>query len=40
MMMINDVFTLEDFQIFKSYIDYKINSFSDLGEILNEILLG
>lgn len=39
MMMINDVFTLEDFQIFKSYIDYKINSFSDLGEILNEIFL-
>lgn len=37
-MMINDVFTLEDYQTFKSYIDYKINSFSDLGEIVNEIL--
>jgi FMN phosphatase YigB (HAD superfamily) len=33
-MMINDVFTLEDFQTFKSYIDYKINSFSDLGAFL------
>lgn len=39
-MMINDVFTLEDFQTFKSYIDYKINTFSDLGEVVNEILYG
>lgn len=34
-MMINDVFTLDDYQIFSSYIDYKINSFSELLKTLN-----
>jgi 2-hydroxy-3-keto-5-methylthiopentenyl-1-phosphate phosphatase len=32
-MMLNSVFTLEDYQIFSSYIDYKINSFTELLEI-------
>jgi beta-phosphoglucomutase-like phosphatase (HAD superfamily) len=31
-MMLNDVFTLEDYQIFSLYIDYKINSFTELLE--------
>lgn len=29
-MMINDIFTLKDYDIFHSFINYKINSFADL----------
>jgi len=29
-MMLNDIFTLEDYQIFSNFIDYKINSFTEL----------
>ncbi|NLW46563.1 MAG: HAD family phosphatase [Firmicutes bacterium] len=32
-MMINDDFTIKDYKIFSSYIDYKINSFIELLEI-------
>lgn len=37
-MMLNDVFTLEDYRMFKSYIDYKINTFSQLEELIQKLL--
>jgi beta-phosphoglucomutase-like phosphatase (HAD superfamily) len=36
-MMINDIFTLEDYHIFSSYIDYKINSFTELELIVTKL---
>ncbi len=36
-MMLNDVFTLEDYQIYSSFIDFKINSFTELGVIFNDV---
>lgn len=34
-MMLNDVFTINDYKRFSSYIDYKINSFTELEAILS-----
>lgn len=35
-MMLNDIFTVEDYQIFSPYIDYKINSFAELSEMFQK----
>jgi beta-phosphoglucomutase-like phosphatase (HAD superfamily) len=37
-MMLNDVFTLVDYQVFSSYVDYAINSFAELEAIIRKRL--
>jgi hypothetical protein len=37
-MMLNDVFTNDDYKIFESFIDYKINSFSSLEGIIQKFI--
>jgi beta-phosphoglucomutase-like phosphatase (HAD superfamily) len=35
-MMLNDIFTLADYQIFSSYIDHKINNFTELLQLFHK----
>lgn len=37
-MMLNDIFTVEDYQIFSPYIDYTINTFTELSEIFQHLI--
>lgn len=37
-MMINDVFTIKDYNIYRSYIDHKINSFTELETIITKAI--
>lgn len=34
-MMLNDVFGLEDYEVFKNFIDYKVESFQEISHIIN-----